>query len=146
MKGLKPHRFAELLPLMTEAEYHALKSDIAANRQRDDIELYEGKILDGRNRHRACIELGVKPRTRHFKGSESDALAFVYSKAVHRNMTDSQKAASAVKMLPHFEKLAHSNGKVAKVELVPPLPSTANRATWQAACSVLVAATFLMLD
>jgi hypothetical protein len=43
-----------------------------------------------------------------FKGSDADALAYVYSRANHRNMTDSQKAAAAVNFLPHFEKLARS--------------------------------------
>src|SRR5581483_5769027 len=111
MKELKPHKFAELLPPMTEMERGALLDDISRNGQREPIMLFEGQILDGRNRYACCHKLSRKPKVEVFKGSEADALAYVYSKAVHRNMTDSQKAAAAVRMLPHFEKLAYSHRK-----------------------------------
>lgn len=119
MDALKPHKFAELLPLMTPAEYSALKADIAANGQRDPIMLFQGAILDGRNRNQVCVELTKKPDVVKFEGTEADALRYVYSKAVHRNMSDSQKAAAAVNFLPHFEKEANSRQKSALPELVP---------------------------
>jgi DNA modification methylase len=104
--NLKPHPFAELLPMMTSLEWEALLEDIRVNGQREPIVLFEGKILDGRNRWRAVMKLNRKPVFTRFKGTEADALAYCYSKAVHRNMNDSQKAAAAVNFLPHFEKAA----------------------------------------
>ncbi|MBC8106247.1 MAG: DNA modification methylase [Anaerolineae bacterium] len=105
---LKPHKFAEMLPMMSEPEFESLKADIAANGQRDPIELFHGDILDGRNRYRAVLELKLRPITRKFKGTDADAIALVYSRANHRNMTDTQKACAAVNFLPHFEDLAKS--------------------------------------
>ncbi|HEX8342359.1 MAG TPA: DNA modification methylase [Tepidisphaeraceae bacterium] len=101
---LKPHPFAELLPMMSEADYAALKADVIANgRFNDPAVNYKGMRLDGRNRQRVSDETGIKLPTIEFKGTEADALRYVYSKAVHRNMGDSQKAAAAVNFLPHFE-------------------------------------------
>jgi len=105
---LQPHPFAELLPMMGEADYAALKADVLrAQAFTDPAVLYQGKLLDGRNRLRVSIETGIALPTITAKAkTDAEALAFVYSKAVHRNMTESQKAAAAVSMLPHFEKLA----------------------------------------
>ena len=106
MKRLDPHPFAELLPMMSDAEYASLKADIAANGQADPILTFEGKILDGRNREKACFELNVKPKIEKFAGDGPAAINLVYSRANHRNMNESQKAAAAVNFLPHFEAAA----------------------------------------
>lgn len=41
------HEYAELLPLMNQAEIEDLGISIEQNGQEDDITLYENKILDG---------------------------------------------------------------------------------------------------
>ena len=107
---LMPHKFAELLPLMSESEFAALKADLAVNPQTDKIVLFEGKILDGRNRYRALIELKKEPQFKEFKGTEAQALAYVYSKAVHRNLSVSQKGAAAMQMRSLFKKHGISPG------------------------------------
>ena len=118
--GLKPHKFAELLPMMSDGEYASLKADIAAKGKLiEPIILLDGKILDGRNRYRACEELKLKPATVNFKGSEADALDLVYSKANHRNLNDSQKACAAVNFLPHFERHATARMKAGGKAPVP---------------------------
>lgn len=103
---LKPHKFAEFLPPMSEAEYQAMKDDIAANGQREPIILLDGKILDGRHRNRACVELGVEPKTKEYPPAWGEPIFYVHSKALHRNCNDSQKACAAVQFLPEFEKHA----------------------------------------
>ena len=105
-KTLKAHSFADLLPMMSEPEYAALKLDIETVRQRDDIILFEGKILDGRNRYRAVTELRHEPKTREFKGNRQQALAYVLSKTQHRHMSESQRACVAVQF---GEQMSHQN-------------------------------------
>ena len=51
---LESHKYAELFPLIQNADFGEFKIDIAENGLREPIWLYEGKILDGRNRYRAC--------------------------------------------------------------------------------------------
>lgn len=76
------HPAANLFPLMNGDEFTALVRDIAEHGQREPIILHEGMILDGRNRYRACAELGLKPECREWCGD--DPLAYVVSLNLHR--------------------------------------------------------------
>jgi ParB-like chromosome segregation protein Spo0J len=70
-----------------------LKDDIQANGLENPIWLYEGRILDGRNRHHACRELGCEMEFRTFEGTEEEATAFVDSQNLHRrHLTPDQQA------------------------------------------------------
>lgn len=96
---LQPHPLAELIPAMTESEYAELREDILRNGQLDPITLYEGKVLDGRHRARACSELGIEPWTRPYDG-DSPA-QFVISLNVHRRqLTTGQRAEIARLFIP----------------------------------------------
>lgn len=89
------HEYASIYPLLDGAEFDALVRDIKHNGLHEDIVLYEGKILDGRNRYLACREAGVEPRFTQYDGN--DALEFVRSMNEHRRHLDkSQRAACAV--------------------------------------------------
>ena len=59
---LPVHPYAELFPLMQHPDFDALCGHIAANGLQEEIVLYEGQILDGRNRYLACLAGGVAPR------------------------------------------------------------------------------------
>jgi hypothetical protein len=59
--SLQFHPLADIFPLMEGEEFDALVADIKANRLQDKIVLYEGMILDGRNRYRALRALGASP-------------------------------------------------------------------------------------
>lgn len=73
---LKNHPAADAFPMMDAARLEELKADIAMNGQREPITLCDGMVLDGRNRYRACIDLGVEPATREYSG---DPWAFAWS-------------------------------------------------------------------
>ena len=95
------HPAANLFPLLTGAEFEALRADIAANGQLEPIWLHpDGRILDGRNRYRACRALGVEPRFRSWQGDGS-AVDFVVSLNLQRrHLTAGQRALIAVDILP----------------------------------------------
>jgi hypothetical protein len=61
MSALQTHPIAAVFPAPEGALFDALKADIRANGQYLPIILYDGMIWDGRARHRACAELGLKP-------------------------------------------------------------------------------------
>lgn len=77
--------------MMADADLRELSIDIKAHGLRDAITTLDGKILDGRNRHRACELAGVVPTFEEFIGD--DPLGFVISHNLHRrHLTESQRA------------------------------------------------------
>lgn len=68
----KSHPAAESFPLMDRKRLSSLKDDIQANGQLEPITMCDNMILDGRNRYRVCIELGLQPKTRLFDGNPWD--------------------------------------------------------------------------
>ena len=91
------HPLAEIFPIMTPEELAELADDITANQQRAPVMLYEGKILDGRNRSRACLIAGVECVYEEYRGD--DPLAFVVSQNMRRRqLTPSQRAVVAAKI------------------------------------------------
>jgi ParB-like nuclease domain len=95
MSSIPFHPIANLFPLMEGEEFDALVADIEKNGQREPIVLYQGKILDGRNRYRACLAAGIGLKLpKHEDNSPyiGDPVAYVISKNVHRrHLTAEQK-------------------------------------------------------
>lgn len=93
--GWEVHPAASIFPLMTDDEFLALKEDIRSKGQREDVVLWEGKILDGRNRYRACQELGIDVQWRELPECD-DPIDYVLSKNLYRrHLTESQRAQCA---------------------------------------------------
>src|ERR1700731_405463 len=93
------HPLCELLPPMSEAELQALAEDIKTNGQLEPILVYKGKILDGKNRYRACKIAGVEPNTIKFSPTETHRTPEEYvlsQNVLRRQLTQSQKATVAV--------------------------------------------------
>lgn len=92
MTDLQLHPLCTLFPRITGAEFEALKTDIQANGLRQPIVTHQGMILDGGNRYRACIEIGVEPTFAEFDGG--NLVSFVLSANLHRrHLSPGQQAA-----------------------------------------------------
>lgn len=88
---LQFHEIANIFPMMDHDRFMELVDDIKKNGLVDAIDTYEGKILDGRNRYKACLIADVKPRVYAYDGD--DPLGYVLSKNLHRrHMDESQRA------------------------------------------------------
>lgn len=98
------HAVANIFPMMGEPEFSELKADIAKNGLKLPIWLHEGKIIDGRNRYKACLEIGGHvERFEEWDGLGS-LVEFVASLNLQRrNLSQSQKAMAAQACLPLLE-------------------------------------------
>jgi ParB-like chromosome segregation protein Spo0J len=98
MKKYEAHEYANLFPMMTPAELDALVVDVKDNGLRHPIVRYQGKILDGRNRLKACEVAGVEPTFVDHEGDDASALALVESLNVERrDLSSGQRAMVAAK-------------------------------------------------
>ena len=93
------HRLSSHFPLLNGAEFEELAADIAANDLREPITLYDGAVLDGRNRYRACLNRKIEPRFETFGGTEAEALAFVISKNIRRRQLSRKEKQEALAKL-----------------------------------------------
>lgn len=82
LAGYRVHPLANLFPPHTDAKQAELTDDIRKRGQRRRAVLYDGKILDGRGRAKACDQLGVDLETEDYTGD--DPLGEVLSLNLHR--------------------------------------------------------------
>lgn len=105
---MQTHKVASIFPMMSAEEYSNLLEDIKQNGQREPIWTYQGQIIDGRNRYRACEELGITPKTREWN-AQGSLVQFVLSLNLHRrHLSSSQKAVVALEVLPMLEEEARA--------------------------------------
>src|ERR1700731_2234226 len=105
---LKPenwHEAANLFPRLHGADLTALVQDIKANGLQNPIVIFDGKLLDGRNRVLACARAGIKPSFVH--KNRVSPLAYVVTENLRRrHLTTDQRAAIAAELVPLFAKEA----------------------------------------
>jgi ParB-like chromosome segregation protein Spo0J len=90
------HPFSDIWPLLEGEDFDKLALDIAAHGLKLPILLYQDKVLDGRNRDRACVEAGVEPRYEQSKAAtDEEALELVFSLNHHRRHLSFQEKAFA---------------------------------------------------
>jgi N6-adenosine-specific RNA methylase IME4 len=94
------HELANLFPRLEGPEFEALVDDIRLHDLREDIVLYEHKILDGRNRYLACLAAGVTPRFSVFEPKlHGNPIDYVISRnLMRRHLSESQRAMLAAKL------------------------------------------------
>ena len=99
------HFFCTLFPEADEKTLSEMAADIKENGLNEPIVLYEGKILDGRNRYLACKRVSVEPTFKEYTGGEP--LQYVVSRNLHRrHLNESQRAILAQRVW----KLSKDNG------------------------------------
>lgn len=106
---MERHEYSALFPDMGADEFAALVSSIRSVGFDPlmPITLYEGQILDGWHRYRACKELGVAPITQTLEGAPEEALDFaVRANGARRSLTTGQKAYLACDLIPVYAKFA----------------------------------------
>jgi hypothetical protein len=84
MTTLDPHPFSKLFPPISEEDFGKLAADIKLNGLHQPIVRYQGKILDGNNRYRACELVKVAPKFADFNGDDAAARNYVISANIHR--------------------------------------------------------------
>jgi len=110
---------------MAGPEFDALVADIKANGQREPIIIHEGKILDGGNRYRACMEAGIAPETIQYGGG--NIVSYVLSANLHRRHLSAGQQAAIVAICQDWQ-TAQTVGKPKSCNLAP-LATSADRAS-----------------
>ena len=96
-ENLEFHPLANGYPMASDDELEGIIDSIETVGQLDNIILYDGKILDGRNRYLACQALKIEPKMEVFFGSYDEAMALSNAKnASRRHLTGGQKAFTAL--------------------------------------------------
>ena len=133
-REIEIHPAANIFPMMSDAEYQSLKADIEKNGVNVWMTFYDGKLLDGRNRYRACVELGINAD--HYSEQIDvdlipDPVAWVLSLNLHRrHLTDTQRATVAAKIA----NLKHGGDRKSEIkgQICPLIISTVTRFSKQA--------------
>lgn len=98
-----PYSYAiGIFPDMKKVAFEALKLSISKRGLQTPIATQGGKIVDGRQRYLACLELGITPEYKEI-GAEECPITFSFQmNAARRHLTDFEKVqvASKLKMLP----------------------------------------------
>lgn len=97
---LKAHPDTALIPQMTDGERADLMQNIGSQGQRETIKVFQGQIVDGRERYEVCKALGLTPRVEEIVLPEGMSvkevvLSFNYHR---RHLTEGQKAMIAARM------------------------------------------------
>lgn len=87
---MNAHPLCLLLPPLPDHDYAALLTSIREQGLLRPITLYEGMILDGRHRHRACLEAGIDPTYETYTGS--NPAAYVLGLHTQRALSIAQRA------------------------------------------------------
>jgi len=88
------HELAKIFPLMEGDQFDALVADILRRGLLNPITLFEGRILDGRNRYRAAKEAGYPLTAKDFRDlppSEDPKQFVISTNAQRRQLSQDQK-------------------------------------------------------
>ena len=106
---LQFHEYANIFPWIEGKAFEDFKADIQANGIREPIVLFQGKILDGRNRYNAAIQTGVPFHTTEFEGTDDEAVRFVVSLNLYRRHLDSSQRGLVADKLANMKQGARTD-------------------------------------
>ena len=115
------HEISSYLPLLEGEEFDALVEDIRLFGQIEPAVLFEGKIIDGRNRYRACKKLNLDLKVREWNPSKligMTPLQFVISENImRRHLNVAQRSEIGLLLLEEEERLAKERkSEIAKLQ------------------------------
>jgi len=109
---MEAHEYANAFPMATDGEIEQMAADIRARGLLNPIITLDGKILDGRNRERACELADVTPDYEVYRGT--DPLGDVVAWNLHRRqLSTSQRAEVARTLKPMYEEQARERQRAA---------------------------------
>jgi len=102
------HEISSYLPLIEGDEFNALVEDIRQFGQIEPAVLLNGTLLDGRNRYRACKQIGIELKVREWKPSEATGMSplqYVISENImRRHLNDAQRGEIGMLLYGEVEK------------------------------------------
>jgi hypothetical protein len=125
------HPLANIFPLIQAAEFEAFVDDVREHGLADKIVMHEDKIVDGRNRYRALVKIGLTDEEIlrcHTEPLDDgvDPLTFVISKNLkRRHLDESQRAMVAARLAT----LTHGGDRVSEQAANLPVATQAEAAT-----------------
>jgi len=118
-RRLRFHPVADIFPLLDGDEFDALVTDVRENGVLEPIRLYEGQVLDGRNRYRAAQAAGVDCPTKAYDGA--DPVSFVVSLNLKRRHLNKSQLAYVALDIERIEAEQAKARQIRKPNSVPQL-------------------------
>jgi N6-adenosine-specific RNA methylase IME4 len=127
------HPLADIFPLIEGDDFDELVKDIRKRGLRERIELLDGRILDGRNRYRACVGAGLipeeltAPNAGHLKyfhsfipagadtPSQDELVAYVISKNLRRRQLNDDQRRMVAARLVNLKQGRPADGKTSQI-------------------------------
>lgn len=111
MTRKEAHPLADLIPAL--ADQAELSMSIAHEGVREPVVLYEGKIVEGRVRYAACLEVDVQPQFRDWVLlADGDVLDWMVRRHVETHeLGELDKIRLTAAVLPHYRELKGSTNK-----------------------------------
>ncbi len=100
------HELSSIFPLMEGDDFNALVEDMREKGQLKKGVLFEEKILDGRNRYRACGILKIPFKTEEYSEKISPRDYIISENLMRRHLNEAQRAEIGLILLKEEEKKA----------------------------------------
>src|SRR5262249_7908406 len=109
---MRAHPVAALFPSLEGADFDQFVADIREHGLREPIKTWNGVLIDGRNRERACKAAGIEPRHKEIKfADEYEAIAYIISENLHRRHLDTGQRAMVGRNCARASLLPRSNAR-----------------------------------
>lgn len=95
------HPYADKFPMLPPSEHEELRESVRSNGLRNPIVLdRDGRVIDGRNRYKACQDIGVEPDVIVYDGDDI-AEYVIDCNVTRRNMSTGARAMATALVLAH---------------------------------------------